>query len=315
MSNVAGDCPLHLNVEERSRYTTTLTLTYMFEDRRGHDRRSGSADSRLSRRAPRRSAVLRPLASARDARIDALATGARARRSLAAQRHAEQMARLLRRARPPLPAASSRTAAPTRHRERALVMGISDRLSNIRQLLPGTRQPQAGRAAPAALLESRRAQEGTDAAAGRAHQLLEQTERAAKPWPSRAREQLEQLEEHLGNPEVAVHALVYFQLRALWRACAAKVARFAHSCSSSRTDRERRRPADRVRSGAPPRARRVRSAHSGRALAGRYAGGAAQADGREAQPHARILELLPPPTACRGDRGRACAVGPGAARW
>lgn len=30
VSSVAGDCPLHLKVEERSRYTTTLTLTYIF---------------------------------------------------------------------------------------------------------------------------------------------------------------------------------------------------------------------------------------------------------------------------------------------
>lgn len=31
ISSVDGDCPLHLKVEERSRYTTTLTLTYIFE--------------------------------------------------------------------------------------------------------------------------------------------------------------------------------------------------------------------------------------------------------------------------------------------
>lgn len=31
VSRVAGDCPLHLTVEDRSRYTTTLTLTYIFE--------------------------------------------------------------------------------------------------------------------------------------------------------------------------------------------------------------------------------------------------------------------------------------------
>jgi uncharacterized protein YqiB (DUF1249 family) len=31
VSSVEGDCPLHLEVEDRSRYTTTLTLTYMFE--------------------------------------------------------------------------------------------------------------------------------------------------------------------------------------------------------------------------------------------------------------------------------------------
>jgi uncharacterized protein YqiB (DUF1249 family) len=32
VSTVGGDCPLHLRIEERTRYTTTLTLTYMFED-------------------------------------------------------------------------------------------------------------------------------------------------------------------------------------------------------------------------------------------------------------------------------------------
>lgn len=35
ISTVAGDCPLHLSIEERSRYTTTLTLTYVFEDESG----------------------------------------------------------------------------------------------------------------------------------------------------------------------------------------------------------------------------------------------------------------------------------------
>jgi len=31
ISTVAGDCPLHVMIEERSRYTTTLTLTYVFD--------------------------------------------------------------------------------------------------------------------------------------------------------------------------------------------------------------------------------------------------------------------------------------------
>ncbi|HEY5806666.1 MAG TPA: DUF1249 domain-containing protein [Povalibacter sp.] len=35
VSAIDGDCPLHLKVEERSRYTTTFTLTYMFEDGAG----------------------------------------------------------------------------------------------------------------------------------------------------------------------------------------------------------------------------------------------------------------------------------------
>ena len=35
VSRIEGDCPLHLTVEERSRYTTTVTLTYIFADERG----------------------------------------------------------------------------------------------------------------------------------------------------------------------------------------------------------------------------------------------------------------------------------------
>lgn len=31
MSEVTGDCPLHLQVEEHSRYTTTFKLTYFFD--------------------------------------------------------------------------------------------------------------------------------------------------------------------------------------------------------------------------------------------------------------------------------------------
>jgi uncharacterized protein len=32
ISTVDGDCPLHLRVDELCRYTTTLTLTYLFDD-------------------------------------------------------------------------------------------------------------------------------------------------------------------------------------------------------------------------------------------------------------------------------------------
>jgi uncharacterized protein len=35
ISVVDGDCPLHLAIGERSRYTTTLRLTYVFEDEAG----------------------------------------------------------------------------------------------------------------------------------------------------------------------------------------------------------------------------------------------------------------------------------------
>jgi uncharacterized protein YqiB (DUF1249 family) len=35
ISAVEGDCPLHLAVDEQSRYTTTLRLTYVFDDQDG----------------------------------------------------------------------------------------------------------------------------------------------------------------------------------------------------------------------------------------------------------------------------------------
>lgn len=35
VSQVPGDCPLSLKLEERSRYTTTLILTYLFDDPAG----------------------------------------------------------------------------------------------------------------------------------------------------------------------------------------------------------------------------------------------------------------------------------------
>lgn len=55
------------------------------------------------------------------------------------------------------------------------------------------------------------------------------------------REQMDQLEQHLGDPDAAVHALVYFQLRSLWRTCAAKVAKFSQQLQGQQEERERRR--------------------------------------------------------------------------
>jgi hypothetical protein len=57
----------------------------------------------------------------------------------------------------------------------------------------------------------------------------------------RAREQMEELEKYLGNPEVAEHALVYFQLRNLWRTCAGKLSQFSGQLQKQQEERERRR--------------------------------------------------------------------------
>lgn len=57
----------------------------------------------------------------------------------------------------------------------------------------------------------------------------------------RAREQMEELERYLGSPEVAEHALVYFQLRHLWRNCAGKLSQFSVQLQKQQEERERRR--------------------------------------------------------------------------
>ncbi|MBM0106397.1 hypothetical protein JM946_16820 [Steroidobacter sp. S1-65] len=72
------------------------------------------------------------------------------------------------------------------------------------------------------------------------HKLLEQLRNHEATFV-RHSEQLLQLEEFLGNPETGPHALVYFQLRSLWRATSAKVARFAQQLQQQQADREQRR--------------------------------------------------------------------------
>ena len=45
VSTVSDDCPLHLHVDDRSPYTTTLTLTYIFEDEAGRIRHEAPANA------------------------------------------------------------------------------------------------------------------------------------------------------------------------------------------------------------------------------------------------------------------------------
>jgi len=72
------------------------------------------------------------------------------------------------------------------------------------------------------------------------HKLIEQLNKHEATF-ARHSEQLLQLEEFLGNPQTGPHSLVYFQLRSLWRASSAKVARFAQQLQQQQADREQRR--------------------------------------------------------------------------
>lgn len=60
---------------------------------------------------------------------------------------------------------------------------------------------------------------------------------------TRVQEQLEGVESLLGNPEAGYGALVYYQLRGLWRACNGQLATFASELGRQQEDRERRRQA------------------------------------------------------------------------
>jgi hypothetical protein len=121
-------------------------------------------------------------------------------------------------------------------------MGISDRLSNIRQLLPGAQAPEPSREERLLQLYWNRAElkKELKRLQDERHKLFEQI-RNHEGAAERAREQLEVLEEYLGNPDIAVHALVYFQLRALWRTASAKLARFAQQLQQQQADREQHR--------------------------------------------------------------------------
>lgn len=71
------------------------------------------------------------------------------------------------------------------------------------------------------------------------HKLLE-AQKKQEGIAARMRDHLDQLENYLGNPEVAQHALIYFQLRSLWRACALRIAELSNEVQHQQEAHERR---------------------------------------------------------------------------
>ena len=120
-------------------------------------------------------------------------------------------------------------------------MEFSDRLSNLRQLLaPGARQPVEDERLLQLYWNRAELKKELSRLQDERHKLLEQLRNHEATFV-RHNEQLLHLEEFLGNPETGAHALVYFQLRSLWRASSAKVARFAQQLQQQQADREQRR--------------------------------------------------------------------------
>lgn len=118
-------------------------------------------------------------------------------------------------------------------------MAISDRLSSLRERLGPSRPAEDERLLQ---LYWNRAELKKELVRlqGERDRLLELIQRQ-EGIALKQREQMERLEQYLGEPDNAVHALVYFQLRSLWRTGAAKVAQFSEQLRRQQEERERRR--------------------------------------------------------------------------
>jgi hypothetical protein len=119
-------------------------------------------------------------------------------------------------------------------------MSISDRLNTIRHRIAGV-QPEEHEARLLQLYWNRaELKKELSRLQNERYKLLEQL-RVHEAAAEQAREQYAALEQYLGNPDAGAHALVYFQLRGLWRTCATKLERFAQQLQQQQADRERRR--------------------------------------------------------------------------
>ena len=121
-------------------------------------------------------------------------------------------------------------------------MGISERLSSIRQSLPGASPPAEDERLMQLYWNRAQLKKEVTRLQNEQHKLLDGLKKQESA-SARMRDQLDQLEEYLGNPEVAPHTIIYFQLRGLWRTCAAKVSQFSAELRQQQEDRERQRQA------------------------------------------------------------------------
>lgn len=119
-------------------------------------------------------------------------------------------------------------------------MGISDRLNTIRQRLAGP-EPAEQEARLLQLYWNRAELKKELSRLQNEHYRLKEKLRSYELAAEQAREQFTALEDYLGNPDAGAHALVYFQLRGLWRNCATRVERFARQLEQQQMERERRR--------------------------------------------------------------------------
>lgn len=118
-------------------------------------------------------------------------------------------------------------------------MLLSDRLVSLKERLGASRQVEDEKLLQLFWNRAELKKELTRLQAER-DRLLEYIEKQDAA-ALKLREQMDHLEQYLGDPDVAIHALVYFQLRSLWRTCAAKLAKFSQQLQRQQEERERRR--------------------------------------------------------------------------
>src|SRR5688572_21625608 len=119
-------------------------------------------------------------------------------------------------------------------------MGISDQLSNFRQLLPGTRRHVDDERLLALFWNRAELKKEYSRTQDDLIHLRDKLKKQ-ETLTQRAREQFDQLQDYLGDPSVGMHALVYYQLRGLWKICRQKLARFSIQLRRQQEERERRR--------------------------------------------------------------------------
>ena len=117
-------------------------------------------------------------------------------------------------------------------------MATSDWLSRFRQSLPGAAAPPEDERLLQLYWNRAELKKEVTRLQSERDKLLEDG-RKQESALTRMRDHLEQLEDYLGDPEVAQHALIYFQLRSLWRACAVQLGRFCNELRQQQEERER----------------------------------------------------------------------------
>jgi hypothetical protein len=120
-------------------------------------------------------------------------------------------------------------------------MGLSEKLSNVRQLLlPGSNAAATDERLLQLYWNRAELKKELSRLQDQCRRQLEILKRE-EGETQRVRDHLDQLEEYLGVPDAAPHALLYFQLRALWKLCAGKLVRFSLQLQRQQEERERRR--------------------------------------------------------------------------